>query len=66
MIVYLDEPIVGVVESVRLYDPLVDELVKKTMAVFRSSDWALRAPALYVKGRIQVYRLRLSQSDTTN
>ena len=55
----LDKPVVGVVDGGRLYDPLVDELVKKRMAVFRSSDRAVRALALYIEGRLHAERLRL-------
>ena len=55
----LDKPVVGVVDGGRLYDPLVDELVDKKMAVFRSSDRAVRAMALYIEGRLYAERLRL-------
>ena len=55
----LDKPVVGVVDGGRLYDPLVDELVKKRMAVFRSSDRAVRALALYIEGRLHAQRLRV-------
>ncbi len=54
----LDKPVVGVVDGGRLYDPLVDELVAKGMAVFRSSDRAVQALAMYIEGRLQAARLR--------
>ncbi len=54
----LDKPVVGVVDAGRLYDPLVDTLVRKGMAVFRSSDRAVRALALYIEGRLAAERLR--------
>ncbi len=54
----LDKPVVGIVDGGRLYDPLVDELVKKRMAVFRSSDRAVRALALYIEGRLHAEWLR--------
>ncbi len=57
LIAELDNPVVGVVDGGRLYDPLVDELMKKGMAVFRSSDRAVRALALYIEGRLHAERL---------
>ncbi len=54
----LRKPVVGVVDGGRLYDPLVDELIEKGMAVFRSSDRAVRALALYIEGRLLAERLR--------
>ncbi|WP_234979123.1 acetate--CoA ligase family protein [Desulfococcus multivorans] len=54
----LDKPVVGVVDAGRLYDPLVDALVEKGMAVFRSSDRAVRALALYIEGRLTAERIR--------
>jgi acyl-CoA synthetase (NDP forming) len=54
----LDKPVVGIVDGGRLYDPLVDELVKERMAVFRSSDRAVRALALYIEGRLSAERIR--------
>jgi acyl-CoA synthetase (NDP forming) len=59
----LDKPVVGVVDAGRLYDPLVDELVKKGMAVFRSSDRAVTALALYIEGRLTAERLRNTRAD---
>ena len=51
-------PVVGVVDGGKLYDPLVDELMSKNMPVFRSSDSAVRALALYLEGRLTAERLR--------
>jgi acyl-CoA synthetase (NDP forming) len=57
LIATLAKPVVGVVDGGRLYDPLVDELVKKGVAVFRSSDRAVRALAMYIEGRLKAERL---------
>ncbi len=57
----LDKPVVGVVDGGRLYDPLVDELTRKGMAVFRSSDRAVQSLALYMDGRLHAERIRSSQ-----
>ena len=54
----LSKPVVGVVDGGKLYDPLVDELMSKNMPVFRSSDRAVRALALYLEGRLSAERLR--------
>ncbi len=54
----LDKPIVGVVDGGRLYDPLVDELMDKGMAIFRSSDRAVQTLAMYIEGRLYAERLR--------
>jgi acyl-CoA synthetase (NDP forming) len=58
LVAELDKPVVGVVDGGRLYDPLVDVLVAKGMAVFRSSDRAVRAMAMYIEGRLQAQKLR--------
>lgn len=58
----MKKPIVGVVDGGRLYDPLVDELMGKEMAVFRSSDSAVRALALYIEGRLYTEQLRSQKS----
>jgi hypothetical protein len=58
LIAALDKPVVGVVDGGRLYDPLVDELIEKGMAVFRSSDRAVQALALYIEGRLRAERLQ--------
>lgn len=54
----LDKPVVGVVDGGRLYDALVDRLAANGMAVFRSSDRAVQALALYIEGRLHGERLR--------
>jgi acyl-CoA synthetase (NDP forming) len=56
----LDKPVVGVVDGGRLYDPLVDTLMDQGMAVFRSSDRAVRTLAMYIDGRLRALRLRNS------
>ena len=58
LVAELDTPVVGVVDGGRLYDPLVDVLMAKGMAVFRSSDRAVRAMAMYIEGRLHAERLR--------
>jgi acyl-CoA synthetase (NDP forming) len=58
LIAALDKPVVGVVDGGRLYDPLVDELIEKGMAVFRSSDRAVQALSLYIEGRLRAERLQ--------
>ncbi len=57
----LNKPVVGVVDGGRLYDPLVDELIAGGMAVFRSSDRAVHALAMYMEGRL--YGEKLKQKD---
>ena len=54
----LDKPVVGVVDGGRLYDPLVDELMARGMAVFRSSDRAVQTLAMYIEGRLNAERIR--------
>lgn len=54
----LNKPVVGVVDGGRLYDPLVDELIKNREVVFRSSDRAISALALYIQGRLNAERVR--------
>ena len=54
----LDKPVVGVVDGGRLYDPLVDELITKGMAVFRSSDRAVQTLAMYIESRLHAERIR--------
>ncbi|MGD9017691.1 MAG: acetate--CoA ligase family protein [Desulfobacterales bacterium] len=54
----VDKPVVGVVDAGRLYDPLVDQLVENGMVVFRSSDLAVRALAVYIEGRLHADSLR--------
>jgi len=58
MAAQLEKPIIGVVDAGRLYDPLVDELMQNGLPVFRSSDRAVRALAMYIEGRLLGERLR--------
>jgi acyl-CoA synthetase (NDP forming) len=58
----LRKPVVGVVDAGQLYDPLVDALMEKDVPVFRSSDRAVRALALYLEGRVAAERLRTGSS----
>lgn len=53
------KPVVGVVDGGVLYDPLVDTLERAGLPVFRSSDRAVAAMALYIKGRMSAERIRL-------
>ncbi|MDJ0780714.1 MAG: acetate--CoA ligase family protein [Desulfosarcinaceae bacterium] len=61
----LDKPIVGVVDGGRLYDPLVDALMQRGVAVFRSSDRAVSALAMYIEGRLQAEHLRRAAAGST-
>jgi L-2-hydroxyglutarate oxidase LhgO len=54
----LRKPVIGVVDGGRLYDALVDELVANGMAVFRSSDRAVQALAIYMEGRLYTEKLK--------
>ncbi len=54
----LDKPVVGVIDGGRLYDPLADQMMEKNMAIFRSSDRAVQALAMYIDGRLYAERLR--------
>jgi acyl-CoA synthetase (NDP forming) len=58
----LDKPVVGVVDGGRLYDPLVDTLMGKGMAVFRSSDRAVWAMAMYIEGRLYAEKMKAGLS----
>ena len=51
-------PIIGVVDGGRLFDPLVDSLMAGGMAVFRSSDSAIRTLSMYISGRLYAAELR--------
>ncbi len=53
-----DKPIIGVVDGGRLYDPMVDELEKQGVIVFRSSDRAVAALAKYINGRARINAIR--------
>ena len=58
----LVKPVVGVVDGGRLYDPLVDTLMEQGMAVFRSSDRAVRTLAMYIDGRLRAEQIRAALS----
>lgn len=63
----LTKPVIGVVDAGHLYDPLVDNLMAKGMAVFRSSDRAVQTLAIYIEGRLHAGQLRqLRQGDLTS
>jgi acyl-CoA synthetase (NDP forming) len=53
----LEKPVIGVINGGRLYDPMVDELAKKGMVIFRSADRAVRALAVYINGRLFTKRI---------
>ena len=50
--------LIGVVDGGRLYGPLVDELTRGGMAVFCSSDSAIRTLAGYIEGWLYAEQLR--------
>ncbi len=58
LVTSLTKPVVGVVDGGRLYDPLVDELVDNGMAIFRSSDRAVKTLAIYMEGRLYAEQLK--------
>lgn len=62
LIAALDKPVIGVVDGGQLYDPLVEVLMRKGVAVFRSSDRAVSALAMYMEGRRQADRLRAAKA----
>jgi len=62
IIASLNKPVVGVVDGGRLYDPLVDELITGGMAVFRSSDRAVNALAMYIDGRLHAEKIKQDNS----
>ena len=47
----LEKPVIGVVDAGTLYDPMVHELSKKGMVIFRSADRAVKALAVYIEAR---------------
>lgn len=58
LVAIMGKPVVGVVDGGRLYDPLVDELIAGGMAVFRSSDRAVQALAMFLEGRLYGEKLK--------
>ncbi len=53
------KPIIAVVDSGRLFDPIVAHLEAEAVPVFRSSDLALAALGRYIAGRLAAEHLRL-------
>ena len=53
-----NKPIIGVVDGGRMYDALVDELMAQKVAIFRSSDRAVQALAIYIEGRLHAEKLK--------
>ena len=53
-----EKPIVAVVDGGKLFDPLVEVLEQAKVPVFRSSDRAVEALALYIQGRLRAEELR--------
>jgi acyl-CoA synthetase (NDP forming) len=53
-----EKPIIAVVDSGKLYDPMVDAMEHQGMAVFRSSDQAVAALGRYIAGRLAAARIR--------
>lgn len=53
-----EKPIVAVVDGGKLFDPLVEVLEQAKVPVFRSSDRAVEALALYILGRLRAEALR--------
>ncbi len=56
-----DKPIVAVVDSGALYEPLVRKLRERHIPVFRSADQAVRSLGKYLSHRVRVHR---DESDT--
>jgi acyl-CoA synthetase (NDP forming) len=54
-----EKPVIAVVDSGALYDPMVAALEGQGMVVFRSSDQALDALGRYIGGRLTAERIRL-------
>lgn len=52
------KPVVGVVDGGKLYDPMVEQLEKQGVAVFRSSDRAVSSLAKYISCRIHADDIR--------
>ena len=58
LVTTIDKPVIGVVDSGRLYDPMVDALEKGGVPIFRSSDRAVGALAKYIHYRLYTERIR--------
>lgn len=61
-----DKPVIGVVDGGALYDPLVEVLEAAGLPVFRSSDRAVAAIALYIEGRLSAARIRQAYAGATS
>jgi acyl-CoA synthetase (NDP forming) len=59
MVARSEKPIIAVVDSGRLFDPVVAHLEAEAVPVFRSSDLALAALGRYIAGRLAAEHLRL-------
>ncbi|MDX9788090.1 MAG: acetate--CoA ligase family protein [Desulfobacterales bacterium] len=57
-----EKPVIGVVDGGSLYDPLVARIESSGLPVFRSSDRAVAAIALYISGRLASVRIRSSDA----
>ena len=47
----LEKPVIGVIDAGSLYDPMVHELSKEGMVIFRSADRAVKALAVYIESK---------------
>ena len=56
-----DKPLLVVVDSGALFDPLVNAFQENGLPVFRSADQAVRTLAKYVQGRLRVQRILAEQ-----
>jgi acyl-CoA synthetase (NDP forming) len=55
-----EKPIVAVVDSGKLYDPMVEAMEAQGMVVFRSSDQAVAALGRFIAGKLAAERIRLN------
>jgi len=55
-----EKPIVAVVDSGKLYDPMVEAMEAQGMVVFRSSDQAVAALGRYIAGKLAAERIRFN------
>lgn len=53
-----EKPIIAVVDSGKLFDPMVEALENQGMVVFRSSDQAVAALGRYIAGKLSAERIR--------
>ncbi len=57
-----NKPLIMVVDSGELYDPLAGALQKEGLAVFRSADQAVYALGKYIRGRLKAQKIALINS----